>query len=364
MNRPVIPTAARNPEATERSSHIGSRFLASLGMTLSLACGIRSPIRQQVILDFNEPKNVRVTAITTVDDKLVNTDEMRRRVTDMRDSLAHARDEWSIRFEPIDPIAERTVVEKQSGAITRTERSITISRAQLQRLFPDVTIETTTRDGYSELAIYPGASTRATRQQREQVQTTLHAWAIDAAKYLKSMQHLYAYLDGHPQRAKYVFTRLLESEDAPVLEQEQTLVEEVGRAADAITARLQSAEQDAVSIDEQFDRVFNPLPAEIVVKTPTLPQIREGFVSKDGQELIPHRGIVDALESLKGKWLWPDPMLMLQTRTEDEPEPTGESMAAMPRTAAMDVTPSDIEAAVIEQLKPANTYRLRWVDRQ
>ena len=356
MKTPVIPS---------RSEESGRGLLSRLAVVLLLsACGIRSPIRQQVVLDFNEPGNVKVTAITTVDDKLVNTDEMRRRVTETRDALASARDEWSLRFAPLDALAERTVVEKRSGAITRAERSIVIPRAQLQRAFADtnITIEATSGDGYSELAIYPGASTRASRQQREQVESTLHAWAIDAAQYIRTMQHLYSYLDQHPQRARYVFVRLLQSEDAPVLELERTLVEDVGRAADTITERLRSAEKNAVSIDEQFDRVFNPLPAEIIVSIPTPPHIRDGFVSKEGQELIRHRGLIDALESLKGRWLWPDPLLMLQTSADDE-EPTAEAIAAMERHASPDVTSSDIEAAVVEQLKPANTYRLRWVEK-
>jgi hypothetical protein len=389
MRVPVIPSAARNPEATERSSCNRSGFLAALGMTpigergiprdlprrltrlgmtaaltVLTACGIRSPIRQQVTLDFNEPEKVRVTATTSIDDKLVNTEDMRRRVADVRDALANSRDEWSARFAPLEPMVERTIIDKASGSIVRTEHTVTIPRAQLQRVFADtnITIEATSGDGYAELAIYPGTSTRATRQQREAVESTLHAWTVDAARYLRAMHHLYSYLDAHPQRAKYVFTRMLDNEDAPVLEEEQGLVEGVGRASDALTERLRSAEQNAVSIDEQFDRVFNPLPAEIFVKLPSLPTARDGFVSKDQLETIPHRGLIDALEALNGRWLSPDPLMLLQTRNDNDPELTPDALAAMPRHSTPDVNASEIEAAVIEQLKPANTYRLRWVE--
>jgi len=346
-----------------RASGVG-QVVAALPVLVFVACGIRSPIRQQVVLDFNEPANVRVTAITTIDDKLVNTDEMRRRVGDVRDALAGSRDEWAVRFAPLDPIAERTVMEKSSGSIVRAEHSVTVPRAQLQRVFADtnITIDATTADGYGELAIYPGASVRATREQKAQVESTLHTWAVDASRYLRAMNHLYTYLDSHPQRAKYVFTRMLESEDAPVLEVEQTMVEDVGRASDALTERLRTSERNAVSIDEQFDRVFNPLPAEIIVRLPGLPTAREGFIAKDQTETIPHRGLIDALEALNGRWLAPDPLMLLQSRNDNDPELTPDALAAMPRHSEADVSASDIEAAVIEQLKPANTYRLRWVE--
>ena len=337
-------------------------FVLTLALT---ACGIRSPIRQQVALDFNEPANVRVTATTSIDDSLINSDEMRRRVADFRDALSGSRDEWSLRFAPLDPIAERNVVEKSAGAITRVERSITIPRAQLQRVFADtnITIEATNGDGFSELAIYPGASSRATRQQKAQVESTLHAWSADAARYLTAMHQLYSYLDQNPQRAKFVFTRMLDDENAPVLEEEQALVEGVGRAADGITERLRAAERDAVAVDEQFDRAFNPFPAEITVHVPSEASAVEGFEKKDRQFVIAHRGLVDALQTLTGRWLSPDPLLILQTRKDDDPELTAAAIAAMPRHSTAVVTAADIEAAVIEQLKPANTYRLRWVDR-
>jgi hypothetical protein len=68
------------------------------------------------------------------------------------------------------------------------------------------------------------------------------------------------------------------------------------------------------------------------------------------------------LEALNGRWLSPDPLMMLQTRNDNDPELTPDALAAMPRHSTADVTASEIEAAVIEQLKPANTYRLRWVE--
>ncbi|MGZ4809413.1 MAG: hypothetical protein ACXV7D_08785 [Thermoanaerobaculia bacterium] len=312
-------------------------------------------------LDFPDPANVRVTAVTSIDENVANTDEMRRRIAEARDALANGRDEWSLHFAPLDPLTERSVIEKSSGALVRTERAITIPRAQLQRVFADtnITITVTNADGYTDLAVYPGASTRATRQQKAHVESTLHAWSVDASRYLAAMHRLYSYLDRQPERATVVFTRLLESEDTPVLEEEQTLVEDVGRTADAITERLRAAEREAVTVDEQFDRVFNPFPAEIVVHLPREEVSAEGFEKKDRDFVIKRRGLVDALQALEGRWLSPDPLLM-QQRSGNDPSPTAAAIAAMPRTSSPMVSATDIETAVIEQLKPASEYRVRW----
>jgi len=341
------------------------RLVIPTGVLLLLcSCGIRSPIRQQVTLDFADPATVRITAATSIDEKLANTDEMHRRIADAREALLSGHDEWSARFAPLDPISERSVIEKSSGALVRVERSVTIPRAQLQRVFADtnITITVTNSDGFAELSVYPGASTRATRQQKQQVESTLRAWSADAARYLAAMHRLYAYLEREPGRAPFVFKRLLESEDTPVLQKEQALVEDVGRAADHITDKLRAAERDAVAIDEQFDRVFNPFPAEVVVHLPREAAEVEGFEKKDRQLVIPRRGLIDALQSLDGQWLSPDPLMMLQMGKENEPEPTAADVAAMPRHSTAVVTASDIEGAIIEQLKPAGAYRLRWAE--
>jgi hypothetical protein len=194
------------------------------------------------------------------------------------------------------------------------------------------------------------------------VEATLRAWSVDTARYLAAMHRLYSYLDRQPERAKVVFTRLLASEDTPVREEELALIEDVGRTADPITDRLRAAEREAVAIDEQFDRVFNPFPAEIVVHLPREETALEGFDKKDGGFVIRRRGLLDAVPALDGRWLSPDPLLMMQMRGENEPEPTPAAIAAMPRHSSPMVTATEIEAAMMEELRPAAAYRLRWVE--
>jgi hypothetical protein len=176
------------------------------------------------------------------------------------------------------------------------------------------------------------------------------------------MHRLYSYLDRQPERATVVFKRLLFSEDTPVLDEEKALIEDLGRTADPITKRLRAAERDSVAIDEQFDRVFNPFPAEIVVHLPRAETEVEGFDKKEGQFLIKRRGLLDALQALDGRWLSPDLLLMMEMRGENEPEPTPDAIAAMPRHSSPMVTATEIETSVIEELRPAAAYRLRWVE--
>src|SRR6266542_4145319 len=66
-----------------------------------------------------------------------------------------------------------------AGELTEVQRSATIDAADLQKFFYDLPITTkvTRGEGWVELAIYPGTSNRATRQDREDYEKRLNAGA-------------------------------------------------------------------------------------------------------------------------------------------------------------------------------------------
>ena len=74
--------------------------------------------------------------------------------------------------------------------------------------------------------------------------------------------------------------------------------------------------------------------------------------------MIRRAGLLDAVESLEGKWISPDPLAASLRNDEDTPA----DYAKMPRRWSEIVTPAEIEQAVIERLKPASVYRVRWND--
>jgi len=132
----------------------------------------------------------------------------------------------------------------------------------------------------------------------------------------------------------------------------------VWTTADRLSERMRPKETDAYMVDEEFDLVFNPFPGEIVVVTPKIASGVENFDKRDATTfVIPRRGLLDAVSSLEGKWVSPDPFAM---SAHGDPKP--EQLAKMPRRWSAVVTASEIEAAVSERLKPASVYRVRWVE--
>jgi len=333
--------------------------IAAVALVLS-ACGIKPAVENRLSLVFYEdPSRVHVNTSIHIDEP--DNKVIAQRVDSLREAIAGNRDEWAMRFAGLNIDDERIVLDRRYGRVIGVERQTTIDRNELPKFFNDmsVTVSLLPNNGYTELTIIPGASSRATRQQRERVLATLHEWSREAAAYVDALSHLYEYLDANPERAQPAFTILLADRDQKsVNDEEQALIEKVWTTADRLSERMRPKETDAYMVDEEFDLVFNPFPGEIVVVTPKIASGVENFDKRDATTfVIPRRGLLDAVSSLEGKWVSPDPFAM---SAHGDPKP--EQLAKMPRRWSAVVTASEIEAAVSERLKPASVYRVRWVE--
>jgi hypothetical protein len=296
------------------------RFVIGAGLLLLAACGIKPPVENRLSLVFYEdPSRVHVNTsihIDTPDNKVIA-----ERVDTLREAIAGNRDEWAMRFAGLNIDNERVIVDRANGRVTGVERLTTIDRNELPKFFNDmsVTVSLLPNNGYTELTIIPGASSRATRQQRERVLATLHEWSTEAAAYVDALSHLYQYLDERTDRVQPAFTILLGDHDQKsVIDEEQTLIEKVWSTADRLSERMRPKETDAYMVDEEFDLVFNPFPGEIVVSTPKRGSGVEGFDKRDETTfIIPRRGLLDAISPLEGKWVSPDPFAMSATATRN-----------------------------------------------
>ena len=71
---------------------------------------------------------------------------------------------------------------------------------------------------------------------------------------------------------------------------------------------------------------------------------------------------LEAISMLEGRWISPDPLAML---FKSEDKATAAEMAAVvapvPRRAEVVVTPTEIAQAMVEKMRPAPRYRVRWV---
>lgn len=333
--------------------------VAAIALLLS-ACGIKPAVENRLSLVFYEdPSRVHVNTSIHIDDP--DNKVIAQRVDGLREAIAGNRDEWAMRFAGLNIDNERIILDRSNGRVTGVERQTTIDRNELPKFFNDmsVTVSLLPNNGYTELTIIPSTSTRATRQQRERVLATLHEWSTEAAAYVDALSHLYQYLDANPERAQPAFTILLDDRDKKsVNDEEQALIDKVWSTADRLSERMRPKETDAYMVDEEFDLVFNPFPGEIVVSTPKTGSGVENFDKRDATTfVIPRRGLIDAISSLDGKWISPDPLAM---SIRGDPKP--EQLAKMPRHWSPLVTASEIEEAVSARLKPASVYKVRWIE--
>ncbi len=285
------------------------------------------------------------------------------RLTASREAILAGRDEWSNRYAAIEARSERLLLDKQLGELRHAERSAVVDREQLHRFFSDtpLTMQLAAGDGWTELTIWTGTASRATREQRANVDRLLALWSADGARYLAAIGKLYEYLDSRPDRATAVFAVALGDDQKADNAAEEALLGEVDAAMEQILERSEAAQENAYSIDEEFNLVFNPFPAAMTVQTPGSIMAVESFrrIGDDSVE-IPSAGITDALQALEGRWVSPDPLAVLM-RADGDP-PKAETLAAVKRKRTPGVTAVDVRQGIVEALQRESVYRVRWTE--
>jgi len=169
-------------------------------------------------------------------------------------------------------------------------------------------------------------------------------------------------MNEHPPRAKEIFAALFRDEDDPqqplLSGEERDLVIVLRTALNALTE-----DDDTEQLEAEADLVYNPLPARIVVHVPGEPLIVEGFaVGKDRDLVAEPPSLLEAVASLEGRWVTPDP-LAFATRPDAGNDPASEAaiIAAMPRRTSAVVGAIEVADAIVQKLRPAPRYRARWI---
>ncbi len=291
-------------------------------------------MRRSLVLTFNDTADlVTISATTSLGDAKAGTPEAAR-IEEEREALLAGRDEWSMRFANADPESDRVVLQRTHGQLKAVDHIASISPESLQKFFFDthLTVTFSRREGWAELTIYPGSSERATRQQR--------------------------------QRVDMFGAIFREEKDRPprISEKERPLVDGVRSAIDTMT----SNETDTGTIDRDFDFVFNPFPAELKVVVTGDALAVEGFTKMPEHAFVAKMATaLEAVAMLEGRWITPDPLAAAFAAPENaKSEEIAASLAAQPRHAEPVVTASDVASALMEKMRPAPRYRLRWVTKE
>ena len=327
------PAGVTGDAASARSMNF-KRALVVLAVSLfSVAC---ADLREKVTLEFQKNDYLTITTYSPL------------------------KDTWEARFARIEPSSERITIEKAHGEIASYEHSATVPVDDLPKFLSDVdlTVRYTEGDGYNELEIYPGTSSRATRAEREELDHRIHYAARRFVDYVKAMRHLYDYLDANPQRAESVFSQLfIDPEKVVAVSEEENALMLDARMAMAGVLQTAPAEDALDRFMDLADRVNDPFPAVITVRVPYSYTAIEGFKRIDDVTVraeVTSPG--EALAALQGKWVSPDPLSAVLSQKDLDPI----EAAHQPRHAELSLTPDEVANAFIAQLKPKARYRIRW----
>ena len=183
-----------------------------------------------------------------------------------------------------------------------------------------------------------------------------------AVHYFAAIRSMYDYMNEHQPRARDIFAALFRDDDDPqaplITPEEHDLVIALRTALNGLTE-----DDNSEQLEAEADLVYNPLPARIVVHVPGEPLIVEGFaVGKDRELVAEPPSLLEAVASLEGRWVTPDP-LAFSTRPNAGSDSDAEAalIAAMPRRTSAVVGAIEVSDAIVQKLRPAPRYRVRWV---
>lgn len=350
----------------------------SILLVLPLTSCFEQPVREALHLRFLPNGAVVATSTVVVSgDPNDKNPALARRLAETRRELLEGSDAWGARFAAANPAAERFGWEKQLGDLKAATRSAAIAEPEgLEALFADTAVGVTYRidaeRGLAELTLVPGPPARASRRQREEMKKTLATWSAALAEYLAAGADLYAHLERQPERAPTCFAMVfaeimdkqeLERLDEPTLD-EEALVERLNEAMRQVTDVLLVPRRAEYSPDEVSHLVYDPFPARLTVKLPGPALKIEGFEGGKGDVLeVAGLGLWEALRSLEGRWLAPDPVLyyVATSRQGDKAKADLDAFVQKPRRVDPRLpSAEELREAIEERLQPAPVYRATW----
>ena len=350
------------------------RSLALLFLALAFVSCFEPPVREDLRLRFLPNGAFVATSTVEITDPQDSNPALARRLAATRQAALDGTDAWGSRFASLQPGAERFSWEKRLGEVHKATHSAVVTEPEsLAGFFSDTSLAVSytvrPEDGTAELTIASGPSARATRAQRKEMERTLGTWSGDVKEYLAATRKLYDYLDEQPDRAEACFSALFEDllpegrpeDETGLSPEEQRLVEHLSEAMEKVLEVLLIPAGTDHSPDEISRLVYDPFPARLTVSLPGPPLEVEGFERQEGGELtVPGFGLWDALQSLEGRWVSPDPVLVYVKNRGQEDSFDLDTFLGQPRRAEPAPTAQEVRQAIETQLSPEPFYRLTW----
>ena len=355
-----------------------ARLLVLSGLALFASACFETSVDESVQLRFLLNGAVVVTSTVALMDETQSAANpaLSRRLSEARQALLEGSDAWSRRFAGVQPVTERSSWEKILGVLRKNVHSAVLAEPKdFTALFGDTSLIVSyeiKEDGIAELVITPGPPGAATQRQRQEVERTLDAWTENIARYLATAGKLYQYLDEHPERARAclgaLFADQLSDADRgklPALTaEEKELDDRLQATMQEVWSVLTIPEGEDHTPDELSHLVYDPFPGLLTVRLPGAPlEPPEGFtIGKSGTLSAEGPGLWQALRSLEGRWLSPDPILLYMEHVRRSPDDPFNLNALLREERRAEPAPGtkEVRLAIEERLRPEPVYRVLW----
>ena len=347
--------------------------LAAASLTAALSGCFEPPVREAIALLFDASGGLEVVATTrlTSESDYPRNPKARERLVEARDAARCGDDPFTRQLESLSPSSLRRSLAFRDGALRESLRSAVFADARaVERLFEGspLSVALTRGEGETQLEIYPGRGGRASFSERAEVARALESFSDAAARYERALADLWQFLDGHPERERFVVAAVLDlkvEDPAPEAssEREKALGEAVVEAMAAVYDFLLLEEGRGESLDELSRKAYDPFPAPVTVEVKGTVLESAGFVPEEGGGFrIPSVSLAGALARLSTRWVTPDPLSELVRHAErsDGPPPDVDAFLAPGRRVLARPDASEVRAALEAALAPAPVYRLRW----
>jgi len=348
--------------------------LAILAITSSLAC-FEPPVTESLEVRFlpGEGAMVRVRVNIASLEEFKKSPLAQKRIEAARRDVLEGNDSWTRQLESLEPEAQRTLLDRTQGQISRLEQRVIVAdAARLQRFFSESLLQArvTRKEDETEFALIPGPGTRATRQQQEEMRRGMEKWAVALSRYLDAGGKLYSYLAHRPDRARAcfgsVFKDFLTDEErgglAELSSEEQSLVEPFKQELEEVLTLFDVPVDSSHSEEELSRLVFDPFPAPLTVRVPGPVLEIEGFDQGSPGVLTVHGlSLWEALRSVQDRWISPSPVVTYYEQARmPRPSFDFEGFLARRRAASPAPSPREVLEALEKPLKAAPAYRVRW----
>lgn len=301
-----------------RAARRPSRPLALL-LTIPLSGCFEPPVREDVVLTFDERGGVAVVVTTRLgkDEDYERNPRALQRLLSAREAVRCGEDPFTRQLEKLAPATLRRTLSSRDGAIRESVRLATFSEPRaVERLFEGepLSLVVSRVDEEMHVEIVPGRGGRATTAERMAVDRELDLFGQAASRNLASLATLWAWLDEHPAEERIAVAALLGVE-LPILdalprdERLEALFEDASESMARVRDFFLLADGRGESLDDLSRRACDPFPAPLRVRVAGTVLESTGFVPEDdGAFRVPSVSLWGSLSGLSGRWVTPDPL--------------------------------------------------------